>query len=254
MTDASGTAGAADAPPGDPLAFRFLAPIVAAGTAVAATAGFFLGIALLLPLLACLPLWSAFAALVRQGRRAGAWGLVAVWAASLSLTLTGLTLGDPQRAARVISRGPEYAAEMGRWVDTGHGRETDPSIFVREQLLQAAAFSVLALASGGVLSLPLGAWLIGFMSYHVAMLMARSASPLLTLPAAWPPWALARVAAFAALQTVFAEPLLRRGQGPLASRLSVRLLLAAVAGLAADLVMKTCFAERWPEIIRATIS
>jgi hypothetical protein len=86
--------------------------------------------------------------------------------------------------------------------------------------------------------------------------LARAGVPLSTVVfLGWQPWAIARVAAFCALGTVLAEPLLSRVyryryEGLRAAR---PVILAASAGIVADWVLKALLAPHWGLWLRAAL-
>jgi hypothetical protein len=206
-----------------------------------------------LPLFATLAIYPVFARCVADGRRAAAITSALLWAVSLSAALIAHTARDPESAGAGILLGPPYRDEMFGYVATGAGRESDPARFVPQHLLHAAIFSVVSLASGGLLGLVMGAVLVGYMSYYVGSL-ASGPHPLTAGLLGWPPWAIVRVVAFVMLGAVLARPLLVRLRGRperlLAEGADRRLLGVALALLLLDIILKATFAPAWSQILR----
>jgi hypothetical protein len=193
--------------------------------------------------------------LVLAGRRGAAVLSVLLWAASLSASVIVLTARDPAAAAPVVARGEVYRAEMFAFVRTGAGRESTPALFLPQHAAHLAAFCVLAVASGGLLGLGLGAVLVGYMSFYVGALAAAGGDPVAAYLFGWPPWAILRVVAFVILGVLLSEPLLgaaarRAGR---AAPPRARVLPAAggaLALLAADVLLKTFLARPWAALLR----
>ena len=99
---------------------------------------------------------------------------------------------------------------MFAWVMTGQGAESTPSQFIPQQAGHAALFSGLALATGGVAAMPMGAVLMNYMGHYVGALAASSRRPALTMVLAWHPWAVIRVISFVVIGVVLSVPLLSR--------------------------------------------
>jgi len=206
----------------------------------------------LLPLVAPLTVYPAFALRVREGHYGSAWRVAMAWAALLSLGVIILVAVQPALAARGILHGPAYTAEMRQWVVTGVGKETTPSRFIPEHLLHLGAFLVLTAVSGGYLGLVLGAFLTAYMSYFVASLAVASSRPVVAALAAWVPWSVIRVMSFVLLGVLLARPLLLRRRWPF-SRREAWLFALAFAGIATDIALKTALAPRWGLLLRGLL-
>src|SRR6185295_17917504 len=136
-------------------------------------------------------------------------GIMLVWAFVLGVTMTALCRAWPERASAVVLHGPAYWEEMSVWLETGHGAESTPSIFLPQHALHAAVFVALSLATGSALSILLGTVMMGYMSYYVAHVSASApAHPLAAAILGWHPWSVVRVGAFIVLGVVLAEPVL----------------------------------------------
>lgn len=242
-------------------------PAILAPAAVAlarATGGPFV-----LPIAATLVAWPVLAILVARGRRAAAAGAVLAWAATLSATLIVMTAPAPAGMDPMVLNGPAYRDEMFGFIRTGAGREADPGQFVPQHLLHVTAFALLAVLSGGLLGIAMGAALVGYMSFYVGSLAAACPGSLLPYVAGWPPWAILRVAGFVLIGVVLAEPAIaalhRRAGGPSTAksrwwvdprgpRFARRALGLAFGLLLADIAMKTWLAPHWARLLRECLS
>jgi hypothetical protein len=210
----------------------------------------------LLPLLAPLTVYPAFARRVREGDHFGAWRLGLLWAALLSAAVVALVLLWPEAAARGILHGEAYRREMFGWISTGQAPENDWRQFVPQHLLHLGVFLLLSWASGGYLGLVMGGMLVGYMSHFVgsyARVVAAAANPwaagALAALAAWVPWSVVRVLAFVLLGSLFARPLLVRRPWPFTAQ-EYRLMLLAASGLAADILIKAALAPGYGRFLR----
>jgi hypothetical protein len=217
----------------------------------------------LLPLLAPLTVYPAFARRVGGGTAGGtaggdyfgAWRLGLLWAALLSAAVIALAALAPGAAAGGVLHGEPYRREMFGWIATGQAPENDWRQFLPQHALHLGLFLLLTWASGGYLGLVLGAALVGYMSWFVgsyARVVTESAGPLagaLAALAAWVPWSVLRVLAFVLLGSLFARPLLVRRPWPFGSE-EHRLMLLAVSGLAADILIKTFLAPGYGRFLR----
>jgi hypothetical protein len=210
-------------------------------------AGLWIGSPILLPLLNTLPAYTLMAGCLRAGDRAGALRVTLVWALSLAVFGTLCLALWPTDPGAIVLHGPEYRAEMFRWIRTGQGSEGDVRLFLPQHLVHLAAFLALSLLTASLVSITMGAVLMNYMAYYVASL-ARAGTPAwAVLLLGWQPWAIARVAAFCAFGTVLAEPLLARvlryDRAPLRAWRSV--WAAASLGILADWVLKALLAPHW---------
>jgi hypothetical protein len=202
-----------------------------------------------LPLLAPLTLYPGFRKRVADRDYLGAWSLGMLWALLLSAGVILLVLWQPEAARAGIFHGEPYRQEMFGWISTGAARENTPSAFIPQHLLHLAVFLLLTWISGGYLGLVLGAALVAYMSYFVGSYAAASGHPLLGAVAAWVPWSVVRVAAFVLLGSLFARPLLTRRAWPF-ERWEVRLMLLALSGILADILIKAFFAPGYGLFLR----
>ncbi|MEM7480305.1 MAG: hypothetical protein AAF481_03960 [Acidobacteriota bacterium] len=203
----------------------------------------------LLPLVAPLTLYAAFAQRVGERRYGSAWRLGMAWGLLLSLGVIALVVLFPEVAARGILNGEPYRLEMFGWIDTGLGRENSPMAFLPEHALHLAAFVLLTYLSGGYLGLVLGAVLVAYMSYFVGSYAVDAERIVVGSIVAWVPWSVARVGAFVLLGALFSRPLLAGKRWPF-ERSEYRLMLLALAGIAVDISLKTLIAPRYGVFLR----
>ena len=173
-----------------------------------------------------------------------------LWALTMGVAATLLSGARPAQTGALFIRGESYRAEMFGWVMTGQGAESTPSQFIPQQAGHALLFSGLALATGGVAAMPMGAVLMNYMGHYAGTLAASSRRPGLTMILAWHPWAVIRVISFVVIGVVLSTPLLSRLGTVRVDRTAARtLLLAAAAGLVADVVLKTLLAPVWQRLL-----
>jgi hypothetical protein len=188
---------------------------------------------------------------LRRGRVAEAVWRMLVWAAALAVCATTISYLAPAEAGRLFLRGESYRREMFEFLLTGYGPEGDIRRFLPQHLAHAAVFAALAVATGSLLAMPLGAMLMNYMAYYVGALGAASARPWMAMALAWVPWALIRIAGFVTLGVVLGGPLLGRLFG-FEYRLRDQRRWVALAGgaLLTDVVLKWALAPSWREMIR----
>jgi hypothetical protein len=191
---------------------------------------------------------------LRRGDLRLAVARMLVWAAAMGVAATLIAYGRPATADAMFLRGQAYRTEMFAWVMTGQGAESTPSQFIPQQAGHAALISGLALATGGIAAMPMGAILMNYMGHYVGTLAASSRRPALTILLAWHPWAVIRVMAFVVIGVVLSAPLLSRVLGFVIDRRAARgLLLWAGAGLVADVVLKALFAPSWQRLLLGVV-
>ncbi|MEM7052351.1 MAG: hypothetical protein AAF604_21975 [Acidobacteriota bacterium] len=203
----------------------------------------------LLPFLAPLTLYSAFARRVGERDYVGAWRLGMVWAGLLSAGVIALVIALPEVAKAGILNGEPYRQEMFQWIATGLGRENNPAAFLPEHLLHLSLFVLLTYLTGGYLGLVLGSALVAYMSYFVGNYAVAADSWVFGSIVAWVPWSVVRVAAFVLLGALFARPLLVGRRWPF-SGLEGRLMALGGAGILTDMTVKTLLAPRYGLFLR----
>ena len=225
--------------------------VIVGGTAVSYLAAILIGIPALVPFLNVAPAFPFMIASLRRGRVAEAIGRMLIWAAALAVCATTISYLSTAEAGRLFLRGESYRQEMFEFLLTGHGPEGNIRLFLPQHLTHAAVFCAVALATGALLAMPLGAMLMNYMSYYVGALGAASAHPWKAMALAWVPWAVIRIAAFVTLGVVLGGPALGRVLG-FEYRLRAQVRWIAVAGVAllADVLLKWALAPSWREMIR----
>jgi len=206
---------------------------IVGGTALSYIVAFLVNVPALVPFLNVVPAFPFMIASLRRGRLGEAVWRMLIWAAALAVCAT------------------VYRREMFEYLRTGFGPEGDIRRFVPMHLAHAAVFCGLAIATGSLLAMPLGALLMNYMAYYAGALGAASADPWLAMSLAWAPWAVVRVAAFVTLGVVLGAPVLARLFGfEYRLRDRTRWIGLAAAGLAADVALKWALAPAWRELLR----
>jgi hypothetical protein len=208
------------------------------------------GIPLFVPVVNTLAAFPFMVAALSRGDVRLAVARMLVWALALAACATLLSYAQPSRTDTLFLRGASYRAEMFGWVITGRGEESEPSRFIPQQAMHTAVFAALAIASGGVLALAMGAVLMNYMGHYVGSLAAASAHPLATVALGWHPWAVIRIVSFVTIGVILSAPVLSWLGGFRVDRRAARRLLAwAGAGLIADVVLKWLLAPAWQRLL-----
>ena len=212
--------------------------------------GWIVGIPILVPILNTLASFPFMVLALKRGEVRVAVARMLVWALAMGVAATVLSSARPVQTDALFLRGESYRTKMFAWVLTGQGAESTPSQFIPQQTKDAAIFSALALATGGVLAMPMGAALMNYMGHYVGTLAASSAHPWRTLVLAWHPWAVIRVISFVTIGVILSAPLLSRVGGfRIDWRAARPLLVAACVGLVADVMLKALFAPMWQRLL-----
>jgi hypothetical protein len=226
--------------------------VIVGGTALSYLVAMLIGIPALVPFLNVAPAFPFMIAALRRGQVAEAVWRMLVWAAALAVCATTISYLGPAEAGRLFLRGESYRREMFEFIRTGYGPEADIRRFLPQHLAHATVFAALAVGTGGLLAMPLGAVLMNYMAYYVGALGAASAHPWKAMALAWVPWALIRIAAFVTLGVVLAGPVLGRLLGfDYRLRDQRRWIALAGAALLTDVVLKWALAPSWREMIRS---
>ena len=224
---------------------------IVGGTALSYAAAVALGVPALVPFFNVVPAFPFMIGSLRRGRVGEAVWRMLIWAAALAVCATVLSYLDTAAAGRLFMHGESYRREMFEYLATGQGAEGDPRVFVPVHLAHAAVFGVLAILTGSILAMPLGAALMNYMAYYAGALGAGSAQPWKAMLLAWVPWALIRIAAFVTLGVVLGGPLLARLIGfGYRLRAQWRWIGLAAGGLGVDILLKWALAPAWREMIR----
>jgi len=237
-------------PASNDASFAVAAGLIAAATALSYALGWAIGVPALVPVLNASASFPFMAAALVRGDVRGAVARMLVWALALGVCATLVSYARPYATDAFFIRGAAYRSEMFAWVLTGRGAESTPSQFVPQQLGHALLFAALALATGGTLAMPMCAVLMNYMGHYVGSLAAASAHPALTMVLGWHPWAVIRVASFVALGVVLSAPLVCRVARVRVDWAAARAPASwALAGLAADIVLKALLAPSWQRLL-----
>jgi hypothetical protein len=225
--------------------------VIVGGTAVSYLAAMLIGIPALVPFLNVAPAFPFMIASLRRGRVAEAIWRMLIWAAALAVCATTISYLATAESGRLFLRGESYRREMFEFLVSGYGPEGNIRLFLPQHLAHAAVFCALALATGALLAMPLGAMLMNYMSYYIGALGAASAHPWKAMALAWVPWALVRIGGFVTLGVVLGAPVLG-GLFKFEYRLrsQIHWIVWAGAALVADVLLKWALAPSWREMIR----
>ena len=219
-------------------------------TLVCYAIGWAIGVPVLLPILNTLSSFPFMVLALKRGDLRLAVARMLLWALTMGVAATLLSYARPAQTGTLFLRGEAYQKEMFGWVLTGQGAESTPSQFIPQQIGHAVLFSGLALATGGVVAMPMGAVLMNYMGHYVGVLAATSRQPALTMILGWHPWAVIRVISFVILGVVLSVPLLSKvGKFRVDQGTARTLLIAAGTGLLADIVLKTLLAPAWQRLL-----
>lgn len=215
------------------------------------------GNAALFAVLPVLPLAYVYIRAIAAQEPRRATVLALAWAVALSAATVAAAARSPESVPRGIWHAAEYKAEMLRWIATGEGAEGSISRFLPRVLAEYALVLGLSAVSAGALGLFLGAVLLGYMNGYVGWVVANADPKTGALAAtfvAWPPWPMARVVSFIVAGTAAAS----WGFGRLYARGAPRprikpMLMASLAFLAADVLLKALLAPEWRMFLRALL-
>ena len=231
-----------------------IAFFVVAATLLSYALGAVIGVPVLLPILNTLASFPFMVLALRRGDLRLAVVRMLLWALTMGIVATLASYARPAQTEALFLRGESYRTEMFAWVMTGQGAESTPSQFIPQQAGHAALFSALALGTGGAAAMPMGAVLMNYMGHYVGTLAAASPRPALTMILAWHPWSVIRVISFVVIGVVLSAPLLSRlGRFRVDRTLARTLLIAAAAGLVADVILKTLLAPAWQRLLLQTV-
>jgi hypothetical protein len=204
----------------------------------------------LVPILNTLASFPFMVAALRRGQIDVAVVRMLLWALAMAVCATLVSYMRPWEAGRLFIRGDVYRSEMFAWVMSGRGAESTPSQFIPQQAGHAALFAALALLTGGIVAMPMGAVLMNYMGTYVGSLAAAGGRPITTMIVGWHPWAVIRIASFVVLGVVLSAPVLSRIFRFQIERDRARVLaLAACAGLVLDVVLKWLLAPAYQHLL-----
>lgn len=230
-----------------------LAPVVIVlGSAASYIVGMLLGMPTLVPVLNVVPALPFMIASLARGRVGEAIGRMLIWAAALAVCATVASYLAPVETGQLFVRGDAYRREMFLFIVTGQGPEGHLRQFLPQHAAHAAIFCGLALATGSVLAMPLGAVLMNDMGHYVGALASASLHPWRALVLAWVPWAIVRIASFVTFGVVLGAPLLSLVGGfEYRLRDQRRWILLAIAGLLLDVALKWMLAPWWRLLVKS---
>jgi hypothetical protein len=225
--------------------------VIVGGTAVSYLVAILIGIPALVPFVNAAPAFPFMIASLRRGRVAEAIWRMLIWAAALAVCATTISYLAPAEAGGLFLRGESYRREMFEFLRSGYGPEGNVRHFLPQHLAHAAVFCGLALATGALLAMPLGAMLMNYMAHYAGALGGASAHPWMAMALAWAPWAVIRVAGFVILGVVLGGPVLARVLGfEYRLRAQNRWMALAGAALMTAVLLNWALAPAWREKIR----
>jgi hypothetical protein len=223
---------------------------IVVATVASYAAGWLIGSPGLVPVLNTLASYPFMVDALRRGRIRLAVARMLVWALALAVCATLLSYARPWQTDMLFINGAAYRQEMFAWVMSGRGAESTPSQFIPQQAMHALGVAALALVSGGLLAMLMGAVLMNYMGHYVGALAATSAHPAATMVLGWHPWAVIRVASFVAIAVVLSMPLLGRLFAFRVNRDDARrILVFGLLGLITDVGMKALLAPAWQRLL-----
>ena len=190
---------------------------------------------------------------IRRGGPGKATAWVLYWCIFQSVALGVAVALWPERTARTVWRGPEYAQEMLLYIRTGVGAEGSPRLFLpmhARHYVLLCFISLLTLGAGGLV---LGTVLLNYMNFYVATLVRSAADPMLAALVGWPVWAMLRVVGYTATGAAMADLSWRlwckwRGR-PVRRPLPIRLWLLGLGFALFDVGLKALAAGAWRAIL-----
>jgi len=210
-----------------------------------------------LPILNALPAYVVLVHRLRKGERGGTVRAMLWWAATVAIVGTVAFVWWPEPLGRIVLNGPAYKNEMFNWIRTGRGAEGNIRLFLPEHLVHLGAFLVVGIGTGSAGAIVMGAVLMNFMSYYVASLAKAGVPSWGVTLLGWQPWAISRVAAFATLGVLLAEPLVSLVFPSAKERLKASTrsayIVAAMSGILADWFLKFLLAPTWGRWLRALL-
>jgi hypothetical protein len=224
--------------------------LIVAATFSSYALGWTIGVPFLVPVLNTVASFPFMVAALRRGEVRLAVARMLLWALTMGVAATLLSYARPARTDTLFVRGEAYRTEMFAWVMTGRGAESTPSQFLPQHAKDTALFVSFAVATGGLLAMPMGAALMNYMGHYVGALAATSRHPALTMLLGWHPWAVVRVISFVMLGVLLSIPVLSKLYGFRVEWRATRpLFVMAIAGLVGDVVMKTLLAPAWQRLL-----
>jgi hypothetical protein len=223
---------------------------IVAATVASYALAWIIGVPFLVPVLNTAASFPFMVAALRRGDVRLAVARMLLWALTMGAAAMLLSYARPARTDALFLRGESYRTEMFAWVMTGRGAESTPSQFLPQHARDTALFASFAVLTGGLLAMPMGAALMNYMGHYVGALAAASRRPALTMALGWHPWAVVRIVCFVILGVLLSMPVLSRLYRFEVDWRSTRpLFTIAIAGLVADVVLKTLLAPTWQRLL-----
>lgn len=220
-------------------------------TPLAVFASFWIRSRIALPLLTTLAVYFPFA-MEAQNSLLHAFLILVLWTVLLSFLVLSLTIQKPEEMKLLVWRGEEYANTMFQWIATGELPEGSRKNVVKIHLRQAMVYCIVSFVTANFLALALGSALLNYMNYYVARLAATSLDRSKALRMGWNPWSVIRVAAFLALGIMAGLPLMSL-LFSVNGRFSLALLIAGVAGVLLDIILKLSLSKTWSAKLKANL-
>jgi len=191
---------------------------------------------------------------LRRGDYWAAARLALIWAVVTSIVQILLTFGWPELMSQKVWRGVAYREEMMKWVHTGTGTEGDIRLFLPIHARSFVVFSVLSLASGGLLGLVMGAGLLGHMNFYAGSLLAEAHFSWIAVFLSWPVWSVVRVVGFVLAGTAYGAVLLDKTSEKSEKRKKIiRFLAIGLLLIAVDVLLKWALADFYEQWLKTTI-
>src|SRR3954471_19245111 len=131
--------------------------VIVVGTACSYVLAAAIGVPALVPVLNTLPAFPFMIGSLRRGQAGEAIVRMLIWAAALAVCATAFSYARTADAGRLFIHGESYRREMFAFVLTGVGAEGDVRQFLPMHALHAVVFCALALATGSLAAMPMGA-------------------------------------------------------------------------------------------------
>ena len=216
---------------------------------------------ILFTVLPVVPLAVVYARAISDRRPRFAATLALLWALALTISTVAASARSPEAAMRAIWHAGEYRDEMLFWISTGSGAEGSIARFLPRVLVEYVLVLGLSAATAGAGALLLGALLLGYMNGYVGWVVAHAdpaSPPLYAALLAWPPWPIARVVSFVLAGTWgaawgYPRILALFGAGRRERARIAPLLVASLAFLVLDIVLKWWLAPVWRGFLRALL-
>jgi len=214
----------------------------------------------LLLVFTCMPIYPVYFSQFKAQQYKKAAFRVLLWAITISFTIVLLTVSNPSLASRAVISGTSYKEEMFLWIATGEGAEGDPSAFVPAHLINAAFFTLLSFATGGLLALLFGAYQMNYMNFYVGELLSRVAHPtlnnfIIVSLLSWPVYSIIRVLGFVCIGVATTIPLASKTfKKKIDSKPLTRLLITGVVLVGLDIAIKAFVAPYYQKLLHELIS